>query len=84
MVRRKSPRTKVFLEKGPLVKKIPEKAFSVKGMLEKSIEGSWRNFNFLAIDPTRRPHTHQKMLNAHPTYTRLLETHVRGTFFWDL
>ena len=49
----------------------------------KLIEGSWTICKFLSLNPTRRPPTQQKMLNAHLTipHTPNWETGVREPFF---
>ena len=76
--------TQKFLWKkipGNPVKKFPKNAFYVTEMTEKFTKGSWRIFLFLSIHPIRRPHVHQKILNAHVkiphTYPELWDTGVR-------
>ena len=63
---KRPPRKKCSWKKVLAGKIVLEKAFSVKGMTGKFIAGSRNFLLFLSIDPTRQPHTRQKILTLTP------------------
>ena len=76
--KKRSPRKKSPWKKVP-GKKFPKKCSLLKRMPEKSDKENRTIFLFLFIDPARRPHTYQKILNA---YLTILQTpFFRGPYF---